>query len=56
MGAFYGKRLAFSIDYEKKQVWDTATNQQVAQVTQYSYPFVFIHSLVNEEIFDGTQG
>jgi hypothetical protein len=56
MGAFYGKRLTFSIDYEKKQVWDAATNQQVTQITQYSYPFVFIHSVINEEIFNGTQG
>ena len=56
MGAFYGKRLTFSIDYEKKQVWDATTNQQVTQITQYSYPFVFIHSVINEEIFNGTQG
>jgi hypothetical protein len=56
MGEFYAKRLTFSIDYEKKQVWDTATNQQVTQITQYSYPFVFIHSMINEEVFNGTQG
>lgn len=56
MGEFYGKRLTFSIDYEKKQAWDAATNQQVTQITQYSYPFVFIHSGINEEIFNGTQG